>query len=356
MATTASLSKSESDPTTTTTTSYSGDKDESSEDDVAVVVVVDDDESGANHHHQHQQQNGKGNDGGDDVISVDSSTVAPPTYNVWHIVSNIVFVIASSIYLTLGITVLPQTRFYQDVPTEVLYATDDAAWWNYYNETDQIPFEVLNATDNQTWGQWYNESFYPEDDIVFQVNPAKSTSAVSQYMILYFLAAFGFLCTGLLETALATTCKGRMLYLTFFIAAGFGVMSSMLVVADPYVATVLNAVSVHLFAVEAISAVVRTYRMGKASANIEWMLVTGNMSLVIGTVIDVVLSYYYVLDLGQLPHARAAIVAACFCLIFLYHSLRERKQFKNSIAMDDAANAYTEDDDDDIEEKHSGQK
>jgi hypothetical protein len=267
----------------------------------------------------------------DDSESDDAGDGLTP-YSCWHVVSNVIFVISSSLYLALAITALPEARFYRDVPVNVLYATDDATWLNYFNETDAIPPQVLTATDDYTWSLWYNESFY-EDDTVFQVNESKPTTAVTQYMILYFLAAFGFLCTGLLETCMAVNIKYKMMYMVFVIAAAFGVASSMLVVADPYMAAVLNAVSVHLFAVEAVAAAVKTCNGGRLDGRMDYTLITGHLSLVVGTMMDVVLSYFYVFDQASLPHARGNVAAACFwllcSLIYLWSSLQERKHARD---------------------------
>ncbi|KAG7359266.1 hypothetical protein IV203_015855 [Nitzschia inconspicua] len=247
----------------------------------------------------------------------------------WHIVSNSIFVVASVLYLVLAVLLLDEARFYKDVPVEVLYSTDDGAWWQYYNETNAFDDGVLAATDDMALSLWFNNSFYPNDRFAFQVNPQKESTIVNQYMIVYFLAAMGFLLTGMLDFWLAVTKVEKIVYSIFIVAAAFGVVSSMLLVANDSLSSIFNAVSVHLFAVEAISILIRSKRNGNDSI----FLVVGHVSFVIGTVMDMVLSYFFVLGQATFPHAKAGIAAACFwllcSLIYLWNSVSEVRQREN---------------------------
>ncbi|KAL3903956.1 MAG: hypothetical protein SGARI_005145 [Bacillariaceae sp.] len=162
------------------------------------------------------------------------------------IAANVIFVIASAIYVAMEETYLPFYSFYRDVPHEIRESENDDVWWQYYNETDAFPdYLYENVTNETAWSEWFNNSFLDEDEelneFVFQVpnadqkyaNPEEEYEAwVSQYMILYSCAAFGFLVTGILEFAIATRNGhfwGRMLYYVMIVAALFGLASAMIV-------------------------------------------------------------------------------------------------------------------------------
>ena len=152
--------------------------------------------------------------------------------------------IAAALYVATEITYLPYYRFYRDVPYAIRESENDDVWWQYYNETDAIPFFLHNVTEQER-GEWFNNSFLDEDselnEFVFQVpnaeekceNPEETYEAwISQYMILYSCAAFGFLVTGILEYTVATRNDhfwGRILYSVMIVAALFGLSSAMLV-------------------------------------------------------------------------------------------------------------------------------
>jgi hypothetical protein len=168
-------------------------------------------------------------------------------------------------------------------------------------------------------------------------------------MILYFCAALGFLVTGILEVYVY---RGQfwlmLLYTVMVLAAIFGILSSFFVNKDPDVAFILNTVSVHLFALEAISIIISRYRKlkklemeafqkaydkskdGKVQDDsiedfseldsclglpvMAW-LGLGDISFFIGSSGDVVLSYFYILEKDYVEHAVVAIVTAVFWLL-----------------------------------------
>ncbi|KAL3911320.1 MAG: hypothetical protein SGILL_007324 [Bacillariaceae sp.] len=271
--------------------------------------------------------------------------------NKISVISNVVFVIASAIYLALEVTILPYYRFYKDVPVHIREDENDDVWWNYYNETGAFPDWLLNADDDLTWERWFDNSFLDEEEelgeFLFQVPNADEkyefpdedyAAWVSQYMMLYFVAALGFLVTGILEVY---TARGHfwsvILYTVMIIAAIFGIVSSMYVNKDPWISLILNAVSVHLFALEAIALIIQRSRTmhNKSKEGIPkevdtqepnlpqscgglsvltWLLI-GDVCFFIGTTGDVVLSYYYLLEKDYVEHAGAAIGAAVFWLL-----------------------------------------
>ncbi|KAG7355216.1 hypothetical protein IV203_004572 [Nitzschia inconspicua] len=274
-----------------------------------------------------------------------------------QVISHVVFVIASSIYVAMEVTVLPYYQFYKNVPYHVRESDDEVVWMQYYNETNAFPDYLQNATDDTALMEWYNNSFLDEgeelNEFLFQVpnaarkyeNPEEELAAwVSQYMMLYFCAALGFLVTGILELYIARDFWSTILYGVMILAAIFGILSSLFVNKDPDTSMVFNAVSVHLFALEAISIVISRFRtlkrlekeasqkvLGKDEEEtraletnqlssclglpiMAWLCL-GDVSFLIGTSGDVVLSYFYVMEQDYLEHAIAAVVTATFWLL-----------------------------------------
>lgn len=121
------------------------------------------------------------NDDDDDDNSKEkyTTTKAPDIFDVQlRVVTNIVFVISSAIYVAMEVTVLPYYRFYEGTPWHVRESTDDGVWWKYYNETDAVPEYLRNSTDEDARMQWYNNSFLNEKEelgeFLFQVPNAGS--------------------------------------------------------------------------------------------------------------------------------------------------------------------------------------
>lgn len=255
--------------------------------------------------------------------------------------SNGIFVVASILYVTLSVL---GVRIYQQVdgiPADVVYAQDDATWMQYFNDTGMIPDSLYLATDDTPWTEWYS-SVMPgaaDDDTIF-VMGSNNAIVVTQYMAVYFCAAVGFFITGGLGwwDNRANDLWGRLLYTLMVVAACFGIVSSTLVVTNPHMALVMNCISVHLFAIEAVSMIIRhvrqkqqrrvaaavagatdpravavSYHNGSAAA--DRCLIVADMCLLVGTMGDVILSYFHVLQQALLTHAYFAVVAAVFWLL-----------------------------------------
>lgn len=213
--------------------------------------------------------------------------------NFWFaLTSNLIFLLGSCLYLVLAVESLEWYQYIYDynVPKYVVDADDDWTWndW-YYNMTN------YNETDDRS--PW-------EDDYVFQVKDDDVDSWVTRYMMFYFAAAFCFLLTGLLDFIR----ERHWFHLIMILAASFGIASSMLIVKDERLALIFNAVSVHLFALEALFLLVHQ------GAQCRIALMVANLFFFIGTVMDVVLSYFYVYDQDRLPHGRSSVAAAFFWL------------------------------------------
>jgi hypothetical protein len=204
-------------------------------------------------------------------------------------------------------------------------------------------------------------------------NPEEEYGAwVSQYMMLYFCAALGFLVTGILMVYVS---RGRFWSMIFYglmiLAAMFGIAASCFVNKDSFIESILNFISVHLFALEAILIMisrfltlnqmeVRLQDQGKKHhyglefnefdvseikelnacfglPMIAWLAI-GDISFFIGASGDVVLSYFYLLEQDYLEQGVAATITASFWLLsaLIYTGVsslalhRTKKTFKDA--------------------------
>lgn len=273
-----------------------------------------------------------------------------PEVGKLDLVSKSVFVVGAAFYVAAEATVIDVLKWYQGVPYEVLYADDDATWWQYYNETNAIPAYVLESDSNETtWSAWYNSTFM-EDDYIFEVDTRGPAAAlVSQYMALYFSAAICFLLMGLVEMYIHRSQRSMvLLYSVIVVAASFGVASAMLTERDSHLSNIFNCVSVQLFALDAVvlvylvllrrssAEVNRTAEAAAADADKDkvgpedntrstwpfccdvllehsqsWEL-TGSVCFMFGTLMDVVTSYFYVFVQENVQLGITAVVASVF--------------------------------------------
>jgi hypothetical protein len=110
---------------------------------------------------------------------------------------------------------------------------------------------------------------------------------VSRYTTLYFLAALCFLLTGFLDY-----CQEPGIVAAIFIMAGaFGVASATVSEKDVRLSEILNSVSVHLFCLEAISQYLYRHWLAEASVYLKYFVHFGDGCWIVGSFMDVVLSY-----------------------------------------------------------------
>lgn len=280
----------------------------------------------------------------------------------WAIVSATVFVISSILYLAMACMIMDVYWWYKDVPRAVQWADDDSTWWNYLiNCTDDgfIPEHVYNATDDWTWVDWYNNSAFPEDDNIWVPKIANADAPfpepyVSKYMILYFLAAFGFLITGVIEIVLARKSPFRVqvLYYLMMLAAMFGLASAILTNKSPNWSNICNCASTNLWALEAAFIVAqRLYGTGDfaeydnvqtiCNLSIKTWLWVADISFLIGTLGDAITSWLYVFQYDNYILGFLAIVFALAWLIcafvYLAVAIYDWNQYKTYF---DLANEY----------------
>jgi hypothetical protein len=196
------------------------------------------------------------------------------------LLSNGLFFIASALYIYLAIIA-----------------------WDYEKEVEDFPEEVLQADDTYTWNEWGYE-----DDYVFQ-NPITKTW-VSEYAIIYFSAALGFVIAGVIDFFL-----WRSLFSVLMImAASFGLASACYSDTNTTKAVNLNAVSVHLWLFGAFAVIFDQGPLGKFKI---WMQIA-DASFVIATFMDVVFSWTYILNdpirVG-IPQSIGEIFVACLWLV-----------------------------------------
>jgi len=294
----------------------------------------------------------------------DNNSSSSSNNNKLHLISTWFFLLGTCLYIAVAVTEL---QFFaslpEKVPTQVLYADDDYTWWDFLNETDGGPIAP---------NDWYsnNNRTFLTDDYVFPARPFQAaaetdqevletttttTAWVSRYQILYFAAAFCFLVTGSLEVLLAVThgypWTTKVLYGIMVLASLFGIGSSMLVEWDSHLSSILNSVSVHLFALEAIFIALMNAEQENNDSNnndeagesdgsistksqnqqrnpccgisVNFWYRVGDLCFLIGTMMDVSLSYFYVYETAILPHSYAAVVAAGFWWLcaMIYFSL-----------------------------------
>ena len=194
--------------------------------------------------------------GADDCVSVEDDSKHQWSKRDFRVIlsSNVFFFIASALYLWLAVM--------------------DLQW---VNQIQGVPLEVVEADDDVT----YREVF-PDDDVVFQT--PNSNVNVSQYMIVYFCAAFCYVVTGLLECLFEEGCFGIFLLL----AGLFGLISSLFVEKDEDVSNTFDLVSSNLFLLEALLLFFRRHSFTGA-ARLWYRLADGLFLL--GALSDVIISY-----------------------------------------------------------------
>ena len=193
------------------------------------------------------------------------------------LVSNIFFLISSILYVSVAVVDLQWEENIKGIPAYVLEADDDSTW----------------------------EPYYFGDDYVFKT--PNSDIWVSRYQILYFSAAFGFILVGIVDSFHYPWFLGA-----FMILAGcFGVVSAMLVEEDEDLSLIFNMVSVHLFCIEAFFLYCKHSFFGA----LKIVMGIADLFFIIGTLVDVVLSYLYWAERSNIRVARVAIFSACCWLV-----------------------------------------
>lgn len=192
----------------------------------------------------------------------------------YTLASNIWFLIASILYVWLAVIT-----------------------FQYYDMLNAVPSWVLAADDDYSWiGYW-------DDDYVFQAG----SQWVSRYTIVYFVAAMGFVITGLIDFIKWPS----ILAFIFILAGGFGVASAICTDVNPRLSNIFNSVSVHMFMIEAIGLLFRRSFFG----GVELWLRLSDSFFLIGSLMDVAISYTAIFNVFNMTLAVLGIVAACLWVL-----------------------------------------
>lgn len=260
--------------------------------------------------------------------------------------------VASLFYLAMACMVMDTYWFYKDVPRHVYFADDDSTWWNYFincTDDEHIPENVTYADDDYTWMDWYNNTAFAEDDIVWLPRIANADAPgieayVSKYMILYFLAALGFMITGAIEIVLSRKAIVwvRVLYYLMFLAAAFGLVSAILTNKSPLWSNITNLLSTNLWALEAIFIVFQRLQGTDEGMMYEeekiwgwgikkWFWVA-DISFLIGTLGDAITSFFYVFEYDNYKLGISAILFALMwqicAFVYLAVAIYDWKQYR----------------------------
>lgn len=147
-----------------------------------------------------------------------------------HLASNVIFMVASALYLWLSV---------QD--------------FLYQRHAEKDPKHLLEAYDNGTTKEKKVMAWYYDDDWVFgddTVFTTKRGHDVSEYMITYFCAASLFVIEGIVN--LFDPSRSWISGAFFIIAGGFDVAASLFVDSNPLLSADLDLVSSHFYFLEAV--------------------------------------------------------------------------------------------------------
>lgn len=199
---------------------------------------------------------------------------------LFTLVSNSFFFMASVLYLYLSIN----------------------NFW-YEQQVKDLPISVLEAEDDEVWEEWDYE-----DDYIFQTKGAGIW--VSEYTIVYVSAAMCFVFAGIVDLIHWRS----MVNVLMILAADFGAAAAVYSETNPKTSHVLHMISVHLWLLEAFTVFYNRSFFGTLKV---WLRL-GDTCFVIGTFMDVVLSWFYLFKhelRGGLPLAHSEIASACFWMI-----------------------------------------
>ena len=184
----------------------------------------------------------------------------------------------------------------------VLYLWLAIITFQYYDALKGVPAWLFTVDDDYSW---YG---YIEDDYLFQAG----STWISRYTIVYCVAALGYVMTGILDFCRQPGLDG----IAFILAGGFGLASAICTDVNPWLAIVFNAVSVHLFMLEAIALLFRRSFFGGLEI---WLRISDSFFL-IGSLIDVAISYTFIFDVFNTTLAVLGIVASCLwvCTSLIY--------------------------------------
>jgi len=245
--------------------------------------------------------NDNNNDVGSDDDSDDESTMRRQCGRCfyvrreffWSMISNMFFVIASSLYVALAVQHVKYEEKIGLVDGEALdeifgYEGDDD--WYFYNE-------------------YYMETGMNYTDDNLQVFKGTGTY-ITVYQTIYFFAALCFVISGSIDFI-----RDRSLLSVIFVfAGGFGLASACVVNSNEHLSSIFNSVCIHLFLFEAVGVFFRNY-LSSNKVCLKFMILFANMCWVLGTLLDLVFSYLFLFKKSSIEIAYASIFSASLWLV-----------------------------------------
>jgi hypothetical protein len=238
-----------------------------------------------------------------------------------RLTSNILFVLASCLYVTLAVTDMQYYTAIQGISDDVLLADDDATWTAAGFVDDDYFFSVGGNRGSTSESA---TTVVGDDDAAAAVATSDAGVVwVSEYQMIYFSAALLFCMVGLLDFIQ----QPGWLSIGMIAAGCFGLISAMLVHKNVHVSNIFNTISVHLFMVEASAlffhhgriAHVKTTGANNSTNHammepLQYLIRIGDVSWIGGTVLDVVLSYFAIRNTYVLPHAKVSVFSSLLWL------------------------------------------
>jgi hypothetical protein len=175
-------------------------------------------------------------------------------------------------------------------------AWSDEFWWDELTPEARAAAAILGYNE-ESWnngGDPAADYVSADDDYVFQVG--NSDVWVSQYQIIYFFAALSFVLVGFLDLFR----EKHWFHILMILAGFFGLLSSIYVEYNVYYSNIFSSVSVHFFVFEALTLFGEHNARRESARDVpNWMknlAMLGDLEFILGALIDVVLSYFYLLD------------------------------------------------------------
>mmetsp|Transcript_6455 Transcript_6455/g.10260 ORF Transcript_6455/g.10260 Transcript_6455/m.10260 type:complete len:310 (-) Transcript_6455:497-1426(-) len=205
----------------------------------------------------------------------------------FEITANAFFLLGSCLYVWVGVMNMSYEKEMLHIPQNISQADDDFAWSFICNHTQLCDDYIIADEDNDIW--------------------------ISRYQTVYFFSALCFVITGILECFYRNSgCLNRILAFLFTMAGCFGVLSAIFTEENDSLSAIFNSVSVHLFVLEAIGLAYR--HSSSMNLIMKWFLYLGDLCFIVGTMMDVVLSYFWVFDSLSYELSKLFIAAACLWL------------------------------------------
>ena len=198
-------------------------------------------------------------------------------------------------------------------------AFSDNFYWDELSEELKEAAALLGY-NKESWDNEELASAYIsyDDDYILQVGT--SDVWISEYQIYYFFASLSFVFVGLFDLIR----ERRIFHLLMILAGLFGVVSAVYVEEDIHLSNVFNCISVSLFLCEGITLFGAHKRSALTSGAAKWMkraVMLGDFEFIVGALLDVILSFFYLFDNTADWDTSLMIVGIFAAVLWLHCSL-----------------------------------